>query len=121
MFALAFGIGTKAADGQWLEVFYPRPLLNPDAAAVQAITGVVGADSGNRCIEPDHAQLQTLSTALSSVDAGLAELCATLANSVKPIVLTLLASDGKPTSVPEVYLKLHLLSHRLVRPHSVNL
>mgnify|MGYP001224214517 CR=1 FL=1 len=121
MFSLAFGIGTKSADGQWLEVYYPRPLLNPAAELTQAIVGVIGAGNGNRCVEPDHTQLQALSTALASVDAELAELCATLANSIKPIVLTLLEEDSKPASVPEVYLKLHLLSHRLVRPHSVNL
>jgi 2,3,4,5-tetrahydropyridine-2-carboxylate N-succinyltransferase len=33
----------------------------------------------------------------------------------------LIASDDKPVSVPEAYLKLHLLSLRLVRPHGVNL
>ena len=121
MFALAFGIGTKAADGQWLEVFYPRPLLNPAAATFKAITDVFGNDDANRWVEPDHAQLLALHAALTNIDADLAELCATLANSVKPIVLTLLASDAKPTSVPEVYLKLHLLSHRLARPHTLNL
>jgi 2,3,4,5-tetrahydropyridine-2-carboxylate N-succinyltransferase len=121
MFSLAFGIGTKGADGQWLEVYYPRPLLDPAQALCQAIAGVIGAGGGNRVMEPDHAQLQALAAALAPLDAALAELCATLANSVKPVVLTLLDTDAKPASVPEVYLKLQLLSHRLVRPHGLNL
>jgi 2,3,4,5-tetrahydropyridine-2-carboxylate N-succinyltransferase len=119
MFSLAFGIGTKGADGQWLEVYYPRPLLTPAPALCQAIIGVIGAADGNRAVEPDHAQLQALAAALKPVDAALAELCVSLANGIKPVVLTLLETDAKPASVPEVYLKLHLLSHRLVRPHGL--
>ena len=30
-------------------------------------------------------------------------------------------TDGPPTSVPDVYLRLHLLSHRLKRPRTINL
>src|SRR5690606_28819403 len=37
----------------------------------------------------------------------------------RPLVVTLLASDDAPSSVPEGYLKLHLLSHRLVKPHEI--
>ena len=29
MFSFAFGTGTHNKGGQWLEVYYPRPLLNP--------------------------------------------------------------------------------------------
>jgi 2,3,4,5-tetrahydropyridine-2-carboxylate N-succinyltransferase len=36
-------------------------------------------------------------------------------------VAVILENDEKPQTVPEVYLKLHLLSHRLVKPHQVNL
>ncbi len=32
-----------------------------------------------------------------------------------------IAQDSAPASIPEVYLKLHLLSHRLHKPHSLNL
>lgn len=121
MFSLALGIGTKNAQGQWLEVYYPHPLLHPAPALVQALERVIGGGNTNRCVEPDQAQLQTLSQACAASDGEFAGLCATLANSVKPVVLTLLETDDKPTSVPEVYLKLHLLSHRLVRPHGLNL
>jgi 2,3,4,5-tetrahydropyridine-2-carboxylate N-succinyltransferase len=37
------------------------------------------------------------------------------------VVLTVLEQDSPPQSVPEAYLKLHLLSHRLCKPHSLNL
>ena len=42
-------------------------------------------------------------------------------HSQKPLVAVLLETDAAPASTPEAYLKLHLLSHRLVKPHGVNL
>ena len=39
----------------------------------------------------------------------------------QPVVAVLLESDQAPTNVPEGYLKLHLLSHRLVKPHGTDL
>src|SRR5690606_26542866 len=54
-------------------------------------------------------------------DHPLAQAAKTLANSRQPLVAVLLETDSAPTSVPEAYLKLHLLSHRLVKPHSTNL
>jgi len=37
------------------------------------------------------------------------------------VVLTVVDLDAAPTSTADVYLRLHLLSHRLVRPHEVSL
>jgi 2,3,4,5-tetrahydropyridine-2-carboxylate N-succinyltransferase len=37
------------------------------------------------------------------------------------VVAVLLKADAPPANVPEAYLKLHLLSHRLVKPHGTNL
>ena len=70
----------------------------------------------------EQSQLSQLATRLR--DAGFSEqadLAAALASSERPVVATLLASDDAPASVPEGYLKLHLLSHRMARPHSLNL
>jgi len=49
------------------------------------------------------------------------ELLASLKGSNRPIVVTLLESDSAPASTPEAYLKLHLLSHRFVKPNEINL
>jgi 2,3,4,5-tetrahydropyridine-2-carboxylate N-succinyltransferase len=45
----------------------------------------------------------------------------TLKTSRSQIVAMFLAENSAPASVAEVYLKLHLLSHRLVKPHALNL
>ena len=51
MFSLAFGVATKNSHGDWLEVYYPRPLINPDQAFVSMISSVLGYSQGNRVIE----------------------------------------------------------------------
>ena len=121
MFSFAFGVGTKAADGQWLEVYYPTPLLAPSAEVTAALSSVLGNLAANQVIEPASNQLEALAAALQSHDPAQSAVARQLATSTRPVVLTVLADDAKPASVPEVYLKLQLLSHRLVKPHSINL
>src|SRR3546814_18238425 len=55
------------------------------------------------------------------LDATQYALLTRLAESQRPLVATLLAEDAPLTSTPEAYLKLHLLSHRLAKPHGLNL
>jgi len=119
-FSLAFGIGTQNSAGNWLEVFYPQPLLNPDNALIKVVSEQLGYREGNQAINFAASQCAALAEALSS--AGFAEagaLVAQMASSTRPLVATVLATDEAPASTPEAYLKLHLLSHRLVKPHGV--
>ena len=115
-FAFGLGVGTRNGQGEWLEVFFPRPLLAPGEAIVAATSG----------LETDSAlsdeQLQQLREALAeSGESEQAELAAQFMESDQAAVAVLLASDQAPANVPEGYLKLHLLSHRLVPPHGTNL
>jgi 2,3,4,5-tetrahydropyridine-2-carboxylate N-succinyltransferase len=121
LFSLAFGVGTQNRQGAWLEVFYAQPLLNPSAEIVAAIAPVLGYTGGNQAIAFNTDLASKLADALKSVDATQAALLTRLAESHKPLVATLLAEDAALTSTPEAYLKLHLLSHRLVKPHGLSL
>ncbi|AIL63264.1 2,3,4,5-tetrahydropyridine-2,6-dicarboxylate N-succinyltransferase [Pseudomonas alkylphenolica] len=121
LFSLAFGVGTQNRQGAWLEVFYAQPLINPSAELVAAITPVLGYEGGNQAIAFSNAQAAQLADALKGVDAAQAALLTRLAESNKPLVATLLAEDAALSSTPEAYLKLHLLSHRLVKPHGLSL
>ena len=121
LFSLAFGVGTQNRQGAWLEVFYAQPLVNPAPALVKAVTGVLGYTSGNQAITFGATQASQLAEALKAIDPTQAALLTRLAESQKPLVATLLAEDTALTSTPEAYLKLHLLSHRLARPHGLNL
>ncbi|MDG6400825.1 2,3,4,5-tetrahydropyridine-2,6-dicarboxylate N-succinyltransferase, partial [Pseudomonas quasicaspiana] len=121
LFSLAFGVGTQNRQGAWLEVFYAQPLINPSAELIAAVTPVLSYTGGNQAITFNTDQASKLAEALKSVDAGQAALLTRLAESHKPLVATLLAEDAALTSTPEAYLKLHLLSHRLVKPHGLSL
>lgn len=110
IFALGLGVGTRNRKGEWLEVFYPAPRLAPDdslAASLQA----AGWQGGNESLVIDKAHAARLATAL--------DMPAAITDSQRPLVLTVLARDEAPANVPEAYLKLQLLSHRLVRPHGL--
>ena len=65
-FSLAFGIGTQNNAGNWLEVYYPQPLLNPDAALIKVISEQLGYDGGNQAIELAAGQCEALGKALSA-------------------------------------------------------
>lgn len=123
VFSLAFGVGTQNRDGAWLEVFYAQPLLNPSAELIAAITPVLNYAGGNQTIAFTPSQARSLADALRGVENTQTQmaLLTRLAESAKPLIATILAEDAAPSSTPEAYLKLHLLSHRLVKPHGVNL
>lgn len=121
-FALGLGVGTKSAAGDLLEVYYNAPILNADAKLVDAVAGAVGYTGGNASIEIDAAQLKALEAAFLSVGAeDQAEITEILEGTAQPLVICILETDDAPTTTAEVYLKLSLISHRLVKPHGQNL
>lgn len=123
MFSAGLGLGTRNSKGAWLEVFYPEPELRPSRLLLEAAREVLGYQGGNIAIDLSTPQLQNLADHLEAAsDPGHnARIARAFANSTKPAVLTLLETDEAPTDVPAAYLKLHLLSHRLVKPHHTNL
>lgn len=122
LFACGLGVGTQNTQGEWLEVFYPHPLLNPEADIVQALIDATGYEGGNQIMSIPADRLEALSEALDAAHRlDLAVIAQQLKRSHRPLIVTLLAEDKDPETLPEVYLKLHLLSHRLVKPHGVNL
>lgn len=121
-FAFGIGIGTQNLQGDWLEIYYPQPLLNPPTSLMSLSRQALGGVQGNVAVQPSMEQLSELAAQLDqagySEQAALARQCS---SSVKPLVITLLDTDSKATHTAEVYLKLHLLSHRLAQPHQLNL
>jgi 2,3,4,5-tetrahydropyridine-2-carboxylate N-succinyltransferase len=122
LFAFGLGVGTHNSNGNWLEVFYAAPLFQPGPALVGAMKTALRYSGGNSAIELDSGLLRSIENALRGAgETAQADLAAQLAESTEPRVAVLLEHDEQPTSLPEVYLKLHLLSHRLAQPHSLNL
>jgi 2,3,4,5-tetrahydropyridine-2-carboxylate N-succinyltransferase len=115
-YAFGLGVGTQNSRGEWLEVFYPAPLLSPGDALAQCI------DSQDTPQPLDGDALRTLAARCRDAGEGeIAALAEKLAGGTAPCVAVLLSEDRAPADVPSAYLKLHLLSHRLVPPHGTNL
>lgn len=123
IYSVGLGVGTQNSKGEWLEVFYPAPVLNPGAATAEALLSTLGLDAaGNHTVAISKEQAIALDQALRAAgDNEQADIATQLATSERPLVATILASDEAPANVPEGFLKLHLISHRLVKPHGTNL
>ncbi|MFJ1758235.1 2,3,4,5-tetrahydropyridine-2,6-dicarboxylate N-succinyltransferase [Kitasatospora sp. NPDC088134] len=103
--AVAVGLATIAADGTVLDTWFPAPEL----AAAPGPAGSVrlSAEEAERELGPGAAE------ALRTDARRGVEVVA-----VRTVISSL---DEKPLDAHDVYLRLHLLSARLVRPHGQNL
>lgn len=120
LYTFGIGIGTKNARGEWLEVYYPAPLINLGADLSTLILSVFSNPS--RDVEPTSEQLASLISALETNNFEvLANVIKTLQTTGKCIVAVLQHKNLSPSTVPQGYLKLHLLSHRLVKPHQTDI
>lgn len=121
LFSIGFGIGTKNRKGQWLEVFYPKPLLQPSERLVEAVKSIVDYRGGNQVIQLTILQAAELAHKVKSLDEEQSAILVRLAESTRPIVVVLLAEDTELQSTAEAYLKLHLISHRFIKTEQINL
>jgi 2,3,4,5-tetrahydropyridine-2-carboxylate N-succinyltransferase len=95
--AWGHGLATLTAAGTVLDVWYPRPALGrrgaPEGADAEAALALVQGAAR----EDDVRDVRTVA------------------------VVTEVDLDAPPADTADAYLRLHLLSHRLVRPHGQNL
>jgi 2,3,4,5-tetrahydropyridine-2,6-dicarboxylate N-succinyltransferase len=85
------GLATIAADGTVLDTWYPAPALGPDAPDRSAELEPLAGTDGARGV-----RTVVVRTAIESL-------------------------ADPPTDPHDVYLRLHLLSHRVIAPHEANL
>ncbi len=91
--AWGFGLATIAADGTILDVWYPSPALGkPPISSDDALVELRDLEGEDRDREVRRAVVET------EIDL-----------------------DAPPADAQDAYLRLHLLSHRLVAPHGQNL
>lgn len=108
------GIATHSDAGEMLEVFYPQPLSNVSGDLAEVVKDLSG--------ELNAGDLNALETAFAKVGADAqAAIARQLKDSNRTVVATTLIDNAAPTTVADAYLKLHMLSHRLVRPHGTTL
>ncbi|MFW5899232.1 MAG: 2,3,4,5-tetrahydropyridine-2,6-dicarboxylate N-succinyltransferase [Jiangellaceae bacterium] len=89
--AWGLGLATTTDDGDVLDVWYPSPALGPAAQSA------------------DDTDLRAL--AETDVDRRVRT----------SVVLTISDLTAPPADAADVYLRLHLLSHRLVKPHDIDM
>jgi 2,3,4,5-tetrahydropyridine-2-carboxylate N-succinyltransferase len=124
---VAFGVGTKNSKGEWLEVFFPKPKLELDLNLAQTIGEEIGWDQNNQAIDLEVSQLTKIKNVITSEKTGsentdtVINIIEQYKNSVQPLVIVFVTQEKKAETVPEVYLKLHLLSHRYAKPHELDL
>lgn len=115
--AIGIGIGTQNSQSEWLEVYYPAPLMADSIDASQLLKNTAYA-GGNAALPVTSQAMASIATALEAHGySEQANAAKALSQSQRPLVVCVIENDTKPTSVPEVYLKLHLISHRMVKPH----
>ncbi|WPB59043.1 2,3,4,5-tetrahydropyridine-2,6-dicarboxylate N-succinyltransferase [Xylophilus sp. GOD-11R] len=102
--ASAVGLATLAADGTVLDTWFPQPSL----------TDAAGASGSTRLSAEDAAQ--ALGDAAQAIGKD-----ALRAVEVVAVRTTVASLAEPPVDAHDAYLRLHLLSHRLVLPHQQNL
>ena len=117
--AIGLGVGSKNANGIWLETLFPAPIYQPDSMLVDTLINALGLEKDNQTLTLSGQQLSTIADTHALGD--LSVLAEKLSDSEQAIALVIIEEDSTATSTPEVYLKLHLISHRLVKPHGINL
>lgn len=117
-FAFGAGLATLNSRGECIEVYYPEPQLRPELGTRKDFFSAtqLQQDSAFRLLTADQAKACTAAPLLAELAASEA-----LRTAKRRVVLTVIKRDGALTSVAETYLKLHLLSHRLVTPNTINL
>jgi len=99
--AWGLGLATFAGD-RLLDAWFPEPRLGLDDAPAEAGTGLIqGAQAGDL--------------------AGAARTDDLRGVRVVPVVTVIADLSEPPQDAADAYLRLHLLSHRLIRPHGANL
>ncbi|MCU1358164.1 MAG: transferase [Acidimicrobiales bacterium] len=106
----------STADGTVLDTWYPEPILGATEGALRLTEDLGRTGPGTHELDRRQA-LTALRVELDTI---------TKADPVRQVrraaVVTFIDDlDDAPTDAHDVYLRLHLLSHRLVRPNTINL
>ena len=126
----AFGIATLNKKSEIIEVYYPSPEVNIRGSEANLLIGLLKSadalEEGYLRLRngPNHQKefTQQVDNLLSDQNftQEKKEQILKILESKNPI-LTLQIEDLPPKNIPQAFLKLHLLSHRLVIPNSINL
>ena len=66
IYSVGIGIGTKNNQHEYLEFFYPQPLLWPGSSLLDSLATIADQSDGNQVIEVTDKQLVTLAANLDA-------------------------------------------------------
>ena len=122
--AYAVGLARHAADGRLLDAWFPRTNVGEHPQSGARILAAAGLENGSATL-PEAAAEQLLGTIHGiNADTIRSLLPAAAAASLVPrrlIVAAIASLDDEPLDAGDVYLRLHLLSERRIRPHGANM
>ena len=116
LFSFALGASTRSAAGDILDTWFPLPLREPSGAVAEAARHA----GSQECARPEHA-IRVADALDADGQAAGANAYRLLAELDQPLTAVALETDGDIASGPQAYLKLHLMSHRLALPNTLNL
>lgn len=121
--SLGLGLATRNSKQEIIEVYYPQPVKSPEAKLSELLLSGCSIKTGeNSVIEIDADLISSLVADLRAAEFfEHAEQVQQMSDGQGQLILCVLFADSAPSNVAEAYLKLHLLSHRLAKPHSLNL
>ncbi|MDG2300168.1 MAG: DapH/DapD/GlmU-related protein [Acidimicrobiales bacterium] len=136
-FAFGIGLATKSPYGNILDVSFPAPQLNSDPYTCALIANAVHWDGESGSYELDEQAMRRIQTICDSIKKNT-DYREESAQVIQPILGSVLGasppngeriaavsfisdSADEPVDAIDAYLRLHLLSSRLVRPHGIDL
>lgn len=135
-FAFAVGIATVAPSGRVLDTLYPVVNCEENFGSAAVIAEVVGHLSGTHTYELDAAGIERALDAFAWTEGDgkahanvevlktiriLMKGPAPLGGSRRIVAAFVGSATDAPIDAADVYLRLHLLSHRKVKPHAISL
>jgi 2,3,4,5-tetrahydropyridine-2-carboxylate N-succinyltransferase len=122
--AYAVGLARHAADGRLLDAWFPRTNLGEHPQSGAKILAAAGLESGSAALTAEAAGRLLETIHGINADTIRSLLPAVAAPSLVPhslIVTAIPSLEDAPADAGDVYLRLHLLSSRRIRPHGANL
>jgi len=136
-FAFGVGIATESTNGQIMDVFYPSPQRQSQPFTCALLANAVGWDTESATYRIELDVLRQISTTLEEIErneefgesaaASLSAVAEAVEKSEVPggnkiaVVAIIANPEHPPIDAIDTYLRLHLLSTRLVPPHGIDL
>ena len=111
VFAFGVGLAHTNSAGDALDCLFPQPIFAPETELAKLL---LSQPTGTSTASVEQMAALNESSGGRLIPAAMLE-------ADQPVTVVLLADDHAITSTAEAYLKLHLLSHRLTLPNTLNL